>query len=141
MTMPLFNKGESFTVQRMVEKKDTGAHIGSGKLDQLLASPMLLDMMIDACARLIDKRLPEEMVSVGVSYQIQHVQPTLVGEMLTCKVSLIEHRENKLKFSMEAYDETGLVGTGSCERYIVNQEALIQKARKRIETMRLGVNV
>lgn len=141
ITMPLFKKGEFLTVQKVVERADTGANIGSGKLDQLLASPMLLDMMIEGCARLIDARLPEELVSVGTTYTIHHEQPTLIGETVTCKVTIVNQEDSKIKLEMEAFDETGLVSTGNCERYIVNQEVMVKKARMRIETMRPGINV
>lgn len=139
--MPLFKKGEFLTVQKVVERADTGANIGSGKLDQLLASPMLLDMMIEACSRLIDERLPEELVSVGTTYTIHHEQPTLIGETVTCKVTIVEQEDSKITLSMEAFDEIGLVSTGSCERYIVNQEVMVKKAKMRIETIRPSVNV
>lgn len=141
ITIPVFKKGEFLTVQKVVERGDTGALIGSGKLDQLLASPMLLNMMIEACSRLIDARLPEELVSVGTTYTIQHEEPTLIGETVTCKVTIVSQEDSKITLNMEAFDETGLVSTGSCERYIVNQELMVKKARMRIETQRPGINV
>lgn len=141
ISIPVFKTGEFLTVQKVVERADTGANIGSGKLDQLLASPTLLHLMIEASTRLIDDRLPEGLVSVGSSYTIHHEQPTLIGETITCKVIIQEQVDSKISLNMEAYDEVGLVCTGSCERYIVNQNVMVEKAKMRIETLRTSINV
>lgn len=141
ITMPVFKKGEFLTVQKVVERSDTGANIGSGKLDQLLASPTLLHLMIEASTRLIDARLPEGLVSVGTTYTIHHEQPTLLGETVTCKVTVVEQNDSKITLTMETFDEIGLVSTGSCERYIANQDVMLEKAKLRIEKMRTSINV
>lgn len=141
ISIPVFKPGEFLTVQKEVERADTGANIGTGKLDQLLASPTLLQLMIEASTRLIDDRLPEGIVSVGSTYAIHHEEPTLIGETITCKVTVAEQMDSKIKLLMETYDETGLVATGSCERFIVNQNVMVEKAKIRIEKTRTGINV
>lgn len=141
ISIPVFKSGEFLTVQKVVEKSDTGANIGTGKLDQLLASPTLLQLMIEASTRLIDERLPEDMVSVGSTYTIHHEQPTLIGETVTCKVTIAEQQDTRIKLLMETYDESGLVATGACERVIANQDVMVEKAKIRIEKTRTGINV
>lgn len=141
VAVPQFKKGEYLTVQKVVERSDTGVNIGSGKLDQLLASPMLLTMMIEASARLIDARLEDDLVSVGSTYTIHHELPTLVGETVTLKVVIDEQVGSTIMLSMEAYDETGLIGTGSCERHIASQEVMVKKAEQRIEEYRAGIGL
>jgi predicted thioesterase len=141
ISIPVFKPGEFLTVQKVVERSDTGANIGTGKLDQLLASPTLLHLMIEASTRLIDARLPDGIVSVGTSYTINHEQPTLVGETVTCKVTVLKQEDSKITLAMETYDEVGLVCTGGCERYIANQDVMVEKAKLRIEKLRTSINV
>ena len=51
-----------------------------------------------------------------------------VGMKITCKSELIEVDGRKLVFRVEAFDEDGLIGEGTHERFIIQNEKFQKKA-------------
>ncbi len=127
--------GMELTIQKKVEMEDTALHYGSGQLDNLLASPSLVALMIEASAKLIDKNLPKGSISVGKLIQLTHDKPTILGETVSVNVVIKEFDGRKVILEMKAYDEEGQIGTGFHERTIVNKKGLIEKANKRAENL------
>jgi len=125
--------GDSITIQKMVNTKDTALNYGSGKVDTLLATPSLVALMIEASVKAIDEKLPEGFVTVGTMAKIVHENPTILGATISVKVEVAKFDGQKITLDMMAYDEIGLVGKGTHERTIVNKEALQKKALERAE--------
>lgn len=125
--------GDSITIQKMVNTKDTALNYGSGKVDTLLATPSLVALMIEASVKAIDEKLPEGFVTVGTMAKIVHENPTILGATISVKVEVAKFDGQKITLDMMAYDEIGLVGKGTHERTIVNKEALQKKAMERAE--------
>ncbi len=127
--------GKSIVVQRTVKKEDTALNYGSGKLDNLFATPKLIALMIDGAVKLIDEELPEGFITVGKMSKVIHEKPTLLGTTVSVEVKLEEFDGNKLFLKMTAYDELGVIGKGTHERYIVNKDSLLKKAEERAEKL------
>ena len=52
---------------------------------------------------------------------------------ITCQTELVEVDGRKLTFHVEAYDEKGLIGEGTHERFIIMNEKFQQKADSKLE--------
>ena len=127
-----FQVGMYFTIERMITEKDTAANYGSHQLGHLIATPVYIDMMIEAAVRVVDDLLPEGLVSVGCSLEINHHEPTGLGMILRTKATLAEIKNDRLWFDIEVSDDCGLVTTGKHERAIVYQHELFQRTNQRL---------
>jgi fluoroacetyl-CoA thioesterase len=141
INVPVFEPGEFLTIQKIVTEDDTAIHYGSGALDTLLATPSLVALMIEAATRLIDSRLPEGYVSVGKSLSVTHEKPTVLGETVTIKVSVVSQESNYIQLETEAFDEEGVIGHGKLDRFVVNKTRLMEKATEDALSSQIGVNV
>lgn len=136
LEIPKIKIGSNITIQRVVKHEDTALHYGSGKLDNLLASPSLVGLMIEAAVKLIDDELPEGLITVGNMSKIVHENPTVLGETVSVKVEVKDFDGNKILLDMVAYDEIGLIGRGTHQRTIVNKKGLLKKAQARVKNLR-----
>lgn len=132
---PEFKVGDSITIQKTVKKEDTALNYGSGKLDNLLATPSLVALMIEASVNLIDEDLPDGYISVGKMSKVVHENPTVLGETISVKVEIKDYDGSKILLEMTAYDEVGLVGRGTHQRIIVNKKGLLKKAHERVRDL------
>ncbi|MGB3368065.1 MAG: hypothetical protein WBA54_11280 [Acidaminobacteraceae bacterium] len=131
LNMPNIKIGESITIQKKVTESDTAINYGSGKLDNLFATPSLVALMIEASTALLDEGLEEGFITVGKSVQVNHEKPTILGQTISLKVTIKEYKSNLIKIDMEAFDEIGKIGSGHHERMVVNKDKLLEKASLR----------
>ncbi|MEW9124183.1 MAG: hypothetical protein AB2421_15840 [Thermotaleaceae bacterium] len=134
--MPRVDVGTSITIQKRIAEEDTALNYGSGQLETLLATPALVALMIEGAVKLVDPKLPEGIITIGKMIKITHEKPTGIGSTITVKVEVGTFDGAKILFNMEAYDEIGLIGTGSHERVIVNKKGLLEKAGNREEKLK-----
>jgi predicted thioesterase len=133
MRMPELKPGMSCTVQKVITMGDTALNYGSGALKNLLATPVLAALMIEAAVKMVDPMLPEECITIGKSIEIEHSNPTMTGMTVTVGAKLVEINGTRLLFEIHAYDEIGEIGSGYHERYIVNYDKLMNKAYERCD--------
>jgi predicted thioesterase len=129
--MPNIKMGESITIQKKVTESDTAINYGSGKLDNLFATPSLVALMIEASTDLLDPKLEEGFITVGKMVEVNHEKPTILGQTISLKVTIAEYKENKIRIDMEAFDEIGQIGSGHHERIVVNKDKLLERASLR----------
>ena len=135
LDIPKIEVGSNITIQKTVHKDDTGLKYGSGQLDTLFATPSLVALMIEGAVQLLDKKLPEGFITICKKAEVTHEDTTILGETVSVHVEIEKVNGNQVKFKMTAYDEVGLIGTGTNERVIVNKKALLEKANKRAEKL------
>ncbi|MFZ5352165.1 MAG: thioesterase family protein [Bacillota bacterium] len=126
-----FEIGTKGIVQKRITREDTALNFGSGALKNLLATPTLAALMIEAAVKAIDPKLPQGFITIGKTLDINHENPTVQGMTCTVSAELVEQNENKLVFDITAYDELGQIGKGKHERYIVNRDILMIKVDER----------
>jgi len=134
-SMHVFKVGESFTLQKKITEKDTALNYGSGKLENLFATPSLVGMMIEASSRLLDEQLEEGFITIGRKVMVEHNKPSVLGETVSVKVVVNDVEGANISIEMIAYDEVGEIGRGHHERVVVNKKALLNKANKREEKL------
>lgn len=121
-------KGRAETV---VSEANTAKTVGSGTLP-VFATPMMAALMEQAAWESIQPYLDEGMGSVGTKLCISHQAATAVGGKVWAEseVTLVDGR--RIELAVRAYDEAGLIGQGSHERFIVADERFTAKAEKRL---------
>jgi len=138
-SIPGLQTGISVSVQKTVQSVDTALNIGSGSLKDLLATPSLTALMIEAAVKAVEHLLPEKHITVGKFIQLTHQNPTIQGMTVTVSAKLVEIDYNRLVFELEAYDELGLIGSGLHERYIVNYDTFMEKTKSRCRPLEASV--
>jgi fluoroacetyl-CoA thioesterase len=136
--LPLLKPGLSKTIQKTIVESDI-LSIGHGALTELLATPTMTALMIEASVSAVDPLLPEGYVTVGLSTSVTYLNPTFIGMTVSVIATLVEIDMRKLVFEIMAFDELGQVGRGKHERYIVNMEHFMQMARKRCEPIQTKI--
>lgn len=116
----------------VVSEKDTAKVHKSGTLD-VLATPAMIALMEETAWKSVAEHLESGMGTVGVKLDIKHLAPTPVGMKVWCETLLEEVEDRKLVFSIKAFDETGEIGKGNHERFIVEEEKFQSKAEKKKE--------
>ena len=119
-------KGEKkFTVT----KDQLACNVGSG-LVSVFATPMMIAAIENTAAGSVAGELEEGKTTVGTLVNVSHVAATPEGMEVRIETELTEIAPNgkMLTFRVAAYDEAGLIGEGSHERFIVKNEKFQAKA-------------
>lgn len=110
-----------------VTDANTAKTMGSGTLD-VFATPAMVALIEQTAYTSIESELEPGWGSVGTSLNIQHLSATPVGMTVTATTELVEVDRRRLVFHVEVYDEKGLVGKGTHERFLVENEKFQAKA-------------
>lgn len=124
--MSKLQAGLTGTAQTIVTDKNTAIAMGSGSLP-VFATPSMCALMEEAACNAVNAALEEGMGSVGISLSITHSAPSSLGAQITATAQLTAVEGRKLVFSVEARDEHGLIGKGSHERFIIDNEKFMAK--------------
>ena len=117
-------KGEA---TELVTEKNIAATMKSGEL-AVYATPAMIALMEQAAYQSVAPELEEDQGTVGISMNVKHLASTPVGMKVTARCELTEIDRRKLVFLVEAYDETGKIGEGTHERFIIKNEEFQAKA-------------
>lgn len=121
--------GLSACIERTVTELDTAAALGSGDLE-VLGSPRLLAWAEAACLAAVDASLDATETTVGARIQIEHLQPTAVGESVTISAELERVEGRRLTFAVEASARHGKIVTGRVVRVLVDRERFLERTRE-----------
>ncbi|HYF75175.1 MAG TPA: hypothetical protein VD757_01200 [Candidatus Nitrosocosmicus sp.] len=135
MKIPELKVGMSNSIQKVITRGDTALNFGSGALDNLLATPTLAALMIEAAVKLVDPLLPEGYISIGKTIEIEHEHPTIQGMTVTVSAKLMELGENRITLEIIAYDDLGRIGSGYHERQVVKRDILMDKVEERFKPL------
>lgn len=122
--------GQNAVVSKVVTKADAAGNYSSG-LNELLATPSCIDMIIRVAVNAVDKYLPEGYVTVGLAVEFAHDHPTSLGMTVNVRAALTEIHGKRLVFKILVWDELGEVGHGKHERMVVKREEVLKKAKER----------
>ena len=106
--------------------ENTATAVGSGVLE-VFGTPCMLALMEKTAPY-----LEEGCGSVGTQVTISHVAATPIGMTVRCETELTEVDGRRLVFKVAAYDEAGLIGEGTHERFIVQNEKFQTKANNKL---------
>ncbi|SEH21216.1 thioesterase family protein [Selenomonas sp. KH1T6] len=117
---------------RVTEDKTAGV-MGSGSLP-VYATPAMSCLMEKAAAELAETLLPEGYTSVGGAINILHKAPTPLRGRVRAEAVVESVEGPKITYRIAAYDEVGLIGEGTHERFAVNEEKFMNKAAARLQS-------
>lgn len=123
--------GTKNTIERKVTEELSALSMGSGTL-HVFATPAMIALIEETCWRSITQQLEEGQGTVGTLLNVKHLAPTPLGMTVRCKSELIEVDGRRLVFNVNVYDEAGLVGSGTHERFIINESKFQAKANSKL---------
>lgn len=104
----------------------TAQAVGSGNMS-VLATPMMVALMENAAMKAVAPALAKGETTVGTEIAVTHVAATAVGKSIAAKAVLVEVDGRRLCFEVEAYEGEKLLGKGTHQRFVVNQEKFLGK--------------
>jgi fluoroacetyl-CoA thioesterase len=110
----------------LVTEADTARAMGSGDVD-VLATPRLVALCEQASCEALGGRLTDTTTTVGMRVQIDHLQPTPVGAVVTAEAVLERIEGRRLSFTVSVSDAGGLVAAGRLTRVVVDRERFLAK--------------
>ena len=119
------------TVTDVVTENNTAATIGSGSL-AVYATPAMLALMEKAACEACASILNEGETTVGTLLNVNHVSATPVGMQVSATAELISRDGRKLVFNVTANDESGAIGNGTHERFIVLSDRFTEKTYSKL---------
>lgn len=122
--------GIKHEVEIIVTEELTAASAKSGSLD-VLATPFMIALMEQAASELCDKFVPEGISTVGTAISISHLAPTCIGAKVKAVATVTDFDGRKVSFDVEAYDDAGLIGKGTHERFTIKIDSFMKKAFER----------
>ena len=108
----------------IITPKDTAKAYGSGMVE-VFATPAMVALMEKTALLLVSPYLSKGQNTVGTEICVKHIKATPLGQKVQSYAKLIELDGKKLSFQVEAYDEKGLIGTGTHKRFIIDEEAFM----------------
>ena len=112
--------------REMVTEELCADRIGSG-LVKVFATPMMIALIEQTCNDSVTPHLEAGLGTVGTRVDVSHCAATPVGMEVWCDSELIEVDRRRLVFSVRAYDECGLIGEGTHERFIIDSDKFQSK--------------
>lgn len=107
--------------QMTVSEEHLANNIGSGRV-RVFATAMMIALMERAAVVSIEPYLEDGQGSVGTLVNMTHCSATPLGMKVWAETELVEIDRRRLVFKVAAYDETGLIGEGTHERFIISTE-------------------
>ena len=132
MEIPVGAKGRVYGV---VTDQLTAAAIGSGSVE-VFATPYMVAAMENAACEALRPYYGEGENSVGTKLEISHDAATPVGMKYWAEAEVTEVDRRRIVLKVTAYDETGVIGSGTHERFIIQMEKFLAKAEAKKELVK-----
>lgn len=113
-----------------VTTANVATSVGSGKV-KVFSTPMMISLMEKAALLSIEPFLEKGQSSVGTHINVSHCSATPIGMKVWAETEVIEIDRRRVTFSVKAYDDRGLIGEGTHERFIIDIEKFQSKAESK----------
>lgn len=125
--------GEVYVKEELVTEERLAVRVGSGDV-AVYATPAMLALMEGSAAALLAQHLEEGTTSVGSFIGSSHLAPTPIGMKVRAEATVTGIEGRKVSFKVAAFDEAGLIGEGTHERFILQKEKFEAKALAKKES-------
>ena len=115
-----------------VNEGNTAQAACSGALP-VFGTPFMCALMEEAAWKSIAPHLEEGQSTVGTRLDISHDSATPVGMKVWAESEVTEADGKRLVLKVAAYDERGLIGQGTHERFIITSERFLAKTARKLE--------
>ena len=123
--------------EAVVTNDNTAISAGSGTLP-VFATPYMCALMEEAAWKAIAPELSEGDSSVGTKLSISHIAASPIGIKVWAESEVTAVDGKRIEFKVSAYDEVGLIGEGTHERFIVTSDRFLARTEKKLDSKRLG---
>lgn len=128
MRLEIGNENSAVTT---VTEANTAIAAKSGTLP-VFATPFMTALMEQAASELCQNAADENETTVGTALSIEHLAASPLGAKITAKAIVTAIDGRKISFAVEAFDDVGLIGRGTHERFVVFADRFVEKAKSRI---------
>ena len=129
MSVTVGLKGRAETV---VGEHNTAQAACSGALP-VFGTPFMCALMEEAAWKSIAPQLEAGQSTVGTKLDVSHDSATPVGMKVWAESEITEVAGKRIVLKVAAYDEKGLIGQGTHERFIITDERFLARAAKKRE--------
>ena len=126
----MIEKGIKGRLEQTVTPEMSAARVGSGLVD-VFATPMMVALIEQTCYESVLPHLDEGQGTVGTLVNVSHVSATPIGMRVWCESELVEVDRRRLVFRVKAYDECGLIGEGTHERFVIDTAKFMEKLKSK----------
>ena len=119
--------GMKGSLKTTVTEQNTAKTFGSGALD-VFATPAMLALMEETCWKMVQPELADGEGTVGTKVDVSHDRASAIGHTITCEAVLTEIDRRRLVFEVTCFDGDNVIGKGTHERFIINNEKFMEKA-------------
>lgn len=114
-------------METIVTPDNVATSVGSGRV-KVFSTPNMIQLMERAALFSIEPYLEKGQSSVGTHINVSHCAATPVGMRVWAESEVMEIDRRRITFAVKAYDERGLIGEGTHERFIIDIEKFQSKA-------------
>ena len=125
--MTKLHTGLTGTANVTVTEANIAATMKSGSL-AVFATPAMCALMEEAACAAVN--VEEGSGTVGISLNITHDRATAMGDSVTATAKLTAVDGRKLTFEVSAADSKGVIGKGTHERFIIDNEKFMAKVNR-----------
>ena len=115
-----------------VAASNTAEALGSGTLP-VFATPAMIALIEATASESVAPFLEEGTSTVGTHLDVAHSSATPVGMSATCVTELVEVDRRRLVFSVTVTDVKGEIGSGTHERFVVDNAKFMSKAQSKLQ--------
>ncbi len=115
-----------------VRKENTAAAIGSGAVE-VFATPAMIALMENAALDAIAPFLEENQSSVGTNISTSHLAASPLGIRVWATAEVIEVDRRRIVFAVKAFDENEMIGEGTHERFVIQTDKFLAKAKSKTQ--------
>lgn len=116
----------------VVGQHNTAQAACSGAL-AVFGTPFMAALMEKAAWTSIAPYLADGESTVGTKLDISHLSATPVGMKVWAESEVTFVDGKRIELKVAAYDEKGLIGEGTHERFIITNERFLAKAARKLE--------
>ncbi|MGM9736007.1 MAG: thioesterase family protein [Candidatus Cryptobacteroides sp.] len=113
--------------EAIVTEDMLSTNVGSGAV-RVFATPMMIALIEKTATLSVEPYLEDGFSTVGTLVNVSHLAATPVGAKVWAETELVEVDRRRLTFKVAAYDEQGLIGEGTHDRFIIDVAKFQQKA-------------
>ena len=129
MSIPVGAKGRAETV---VTEHNTANAVGSG-LVPVFATPYMIALMENAAVNALTPYMEKNQGTVGTRLDVSHDSATPIGMKVWAEAEVTAVDGKALTFAVTAYDEAGVIGKGTHDRFVITVDRFLAKAEKKKE--------
>jgi fluoroacetyl-CoA thioesterase len=127
--------GLTGTSEIVVAHEHTAPFVGSGRIE-VLATPVMINVIEAAALAAIEHLLPAGHQSLGIHLDVSHTAATPVGLRVTATAEVVQIEGRTITFRVAARDEFEPIGGGMHQRVVVSVARFDERVQRKVRRER-----